>query len=64
MHVLSNTKARFEAPFMKKLSNNEAEIKKALLIKSIYLNFLDICKLFVVKEPLVFLYLVIWYCFL
>ena len=33
----SNTYATFEAQFMKKLSNTEAELKKALLIqKSVY----------------------------
>ena len=32
-YVLSNTSATFEAQFMKKLSNTEAELKKALLIK-------------------------------
>ena len=37
LYVLSNTQATFEAQFMKKLSNTEAELKKALLIKkSVY----------------------------
>ena len=33
MYVLSNTSAAVEAQFMKKLSNTEPELKKALLIK-------------------------------
>ena len=33
VYVLSNTQATFEAQFMKKLSNLDAELKKALLIK-------------------------------
>ena len=34
---ISNAKATFEAQYMKKLSNTEAEMKKALLIrKSVY----------------------------
>ena len=33
VYVLSNTQAISEVQFMKKLSNTEAELKKALLIK-------------------------------
>ena len=33
LYVFSNTKATSEAEFMKKLSNTETELKKALLIK-------------------------------
>ena len=33
LYVLSNTQATFEAQFMKKLSNTQAALKKALLVK-------------------------------
>ena len=33
LYVLSNTEATFEAQFMKKLGNTEADLKKALLLK-------------------------------
>ena len=35
VYTLSNTLATFEAQFMKKLSNTEAELKKASLITKI-----------------------------
>ena len=42
LHVLSNTVVTFEAQFMRKLTNIEAEMKKALLIKkSLYIIFTD-----------------------
>ena len=34
-NVLSNTYATFEAQFVKKLSNTEAELKEAMLIKCV-----------------------------
>ena len=39
LYVLSNTKATFEAQFMKKFSKTKAELKKALLIKKRVINF-------------------------
>ena len=33
LNILSNTQATFEAVFMKKLSNNEAKLKKVLFVK-------------------------------
>ena len=33
LYVLSNTQATFEAQFMKKLSNTEAELKKSVAYK-------------------------------
>ena len=33
VYILSNTEATFETQFMKKLSNTEAKLKKALLMK-------------------------------
>ena len=37
LYVVSNTEATYEAQFMKKLSNTEAELKKELLMKkSVY----------------------------
>ena len=41
VYVLSNTQAISEAQFMKKLSNTEAELKKALLIKKCVMEILN-----------------------
>ena len=42
LYILSNTKATFEAQFMKKLSNTEAELKKSVAYKkSLYFTFIQ-----------------------
>ena len=51
LYVLCNTLATCEAQFMKKLSNTEAELKKALVIKKTCISPLNRQKHLLVAPP-------------